>query len=73
MFQSGRPSLHIEIYDCRQSNSVITFSTENCVIYTSVAVSDLYAESEGKIFQDVKYRLASILHNVNTMVYFNYN
>jgi len=73
MFQSGRPSLRIEIYDCRQSNSVITLSKENYVIYTSVTVSDLYAESEGKIFQDIKYRLTSILHNVNTMVYFNYN
>jgi hypothetical protein len=72
MFQSGRPSLRIEIYDCRQSNSVITLSKENSVIYMSVAVSDLYAESEGKIFQDIKYRLASILHYVNAVVYFKF-
>jgi len=50
----------------------LLFLMENCVIYTSVALSDLYAESERKVFQDIKYRLASILHNVNTMVYFKF-
>jgi hypothetical protein len=59
-------------YMTRQSNSVIILSKENYVVYTSVAVSDLYAESEGKIFQDIKYRLTSILHNVNAMVYFKF-
>jgi hypothetical protein len=72
MFQSGRPSLRIEIYDRRHSKSVITSSKENYVVYTSVAASDLYAESEGKIFQDIKYRLTSIVHNVNAMVYFKF-